>query len=88
MIYINCNTKRISSSYRLKGSLQDHSCFSYAAESEDCTMKLTYHWNSDCLLPDLVLSEAEQRPLEKYGRMHVRYLKDHRPGLYTQLLTV
>lgn len=51
-------------------------------------MKLTYHWNSDCLLPDLVLSEAEQRPLEKYGRMHVRYLKDHRPGLYTQLLTV
>ena len=49
-------------------------------------MKLTYHWNSDYLLPDLGLSEAEQRPLGKYGRMHVRYLKDHRPGLYTRLL--
>ena len=49
-------------------------------------MKLTYHWNSDYLLLDLGLSEAEQRPLGKYGRMHVRYLKDHRPGLCTRLL--
>lgn len=49
-------------------------------------MKLTYHRNRDYLLPDLGLTEAEQRPLGKYGRMRLRYLEDHRPGLYTRLL--
>ncbi len=49
-------------------------------------MKLTYHQNGDYLLPDLGLTEAEQRPLGKYGRMHLRYLEEHRPGLYTRLL--
>ena len=49
-------------------------------------MKLTYHQNGDYLLPDLGLTEAEQRPLGKYGRMRLRYLEEHRPGLYTRLL--
>ena len=49
-------------------------------------MKLTYHRNGDYLLPDLGLTEAEQRPLSKYGRMRLRFLEEHRPGLYTQLL--
>ncbi len=49
-------------------------------------MKLTYHRNRDYLLPDLGLTEAEQRPLGKYGRMRLRYLENHRPGLYTRLL--
>ena len=49
-------------------------------------MKLTYHRNGDYLLPDLGLTEAEQRPLGKYGRMRLRYLEEHRPGLYTRLL--
>ena len=49
-------------------------------------MKLTYHRNGDYLLPDIGLTEAEQRPLGKYGRMHLRYLEEHRPGLYTRLL--
>lgn len=49
-------------------------------------MKLTYHRNGDYLLPDLGLTEAEQRPLGKYGRMRLRYLEERRPGLYTQLL--
>ena len=48
-------------------------------------MKLTYHRNGDYLLPDLCLIEAEQRPLGKYGRMRLRYLEEHRPGLYTRL---
>ena len=30
-------------------------------------MKLTYHRNGDYLLPDLGLTEAEQRPVGKYG---------------------
>ena len=49
-------------------------------------MKLTYHRNRDYLLPDIGLTEAEQRPLGKYGRMRLRYLEEHRPGLYTRLL--
>lgn len=74
------------SSYGLKGNLLYHSCFFDAAESEDFTMKLTYHRNGDYLLPDIGLTEAEQRPLGKYGRMRLRYLEEHRPGLYTRLL--
>ena len=49
-------------------------------------MKLTYHRNGDYLLPDLGLTEAEQRPVGKYGWMRLRYLEEHRPGLYTRLL--
>ena len=49
-------------------------------------MKLTYHRNGDYLLPGIGLTEAEQRPLGKYGRMRLRYLEEHRPGLYTRLL--
>ena len=49
-------------------------------------MKLTYHRNGDYLLPNLGLTEAEQCPLNKYGRMRLRYLEEHRPGLYTRLL--
>ena len=49
-------------------------------------MKLTYHRNGDYLLPDIGLIEAEQRPVGKYGRMRLRYLEEHRPGLYTRLL--
>ncbi len=32
-------------------------------------MKLTYHRCGDYLLPDLCLTDEEQRPLGKYGRM-------------------
>ena len=49
-------------------------------------MKLTYHRNGDYLLPGIGLTEAEQRPLGKYGRMRLRYLEEHRPSLYTRLL--
>ena len=49
-------------------------------------MKLTYHRNGDYLLPDIGLTEAEQRPVGKYGRMRLHYLEEHRPGLYTRLL--
>ncbi len=49
-------------------------------------MKLNYNRHGDYFLPDLGLTEAEQRPLGKYGRMRMRYLEEHRPGLYTRLL--
>ena len=43
-------------------------------------------YHGDYLLPNLGLTEAEQRPLGKYGRMRLRYLEEHRPVLFTQLL--
>jgi len=49
-------------------------------------MKLTYHRCGDYLLPDLGLTDEEQRPLGKYGRMRLNYLKEHRPGLLSSLL--
>ena len=47
----------------------------------------TYTQVGDYLLPDLVIGESEQRPIGKYGRMRTRYLKEHRPVLYSNLLT-
>ena len=49
-------------------------------------MKLNYNRHGDYFLPDLGLTEAEQRPVGKYGRMRLRYLEEHRPGLHTRLL--
>ena len=46
----------------------------------------TYTHVGDYLIPDLVISDTEQSPLMKYGRMRKRYLKEHRPVLYTNLL--
>lgn len=46
----------------------------------------TYTQVGDYLIPNLVISEAEQSPLGKYGRMRKRYLKEHRPVLYANLL--
>ena len=48
--------------------------------------ELTYRKSGDYLLPDLGLTEAEQKPLGKYGMMRRQYLEQHRPGLYTRLL--
>jgi hypothetical protein len=45
-----------------------------------------YHQNGDYLLPDLGLNETDKTPLNKYGRMRLRYLQEHRPGLYTRLI--
>ena len=49
-------------------------------------MNIMYHQNGDCLLPDMGLNETDKTPLNKYGRMRMRYLQEHRPGLYTRLL--
>lgn len=46
----------------------------------------TYTRVGDVLLPDLAIGEAEQRPIGKYGRMRKRYLKEHRPALYSNML--
>ena len=46
----------------------------------------TYTRVGDYLLPNLMIGEPEARPLGKYGRIRKRYLKVHRPALYTDLL--
>ena len=49
-------------------------------------MEITYSQYGDYLIPDLVLSEDEIQPIGKYGRMRMRYLKEHRSALYSNLL--
>ena len=46
----------------------------------------TYTHVGEYLITDLVISDTEQSPLRKYGRLRKRYLKEHRPVLYTNLL--
>ena len=48
--------------------------------------ELTYKRNGDYLLPDLGLTEAEQKPLGKYGRLRKDYLKEHRPILWNRMI--
>ena len=47
---------------------------------------LTYTKVGDYYIPNLVLKEQPDTPIDKYGRMRLRYLKEHRKGLYTSLL--
>ena len=49
-------------------------------------MKLTYTENGDYLIPDLALSDATQYRIGKYGRMRKRYLQEHRPGTYSNMV--
>lgn len=48
--------------------------------------KLTYTRCGDYYIPDLKLSEQPEAPIGKYGRMRQRYLKEHRPSLYSSLI--
>ena len=46
----------------------------------------TYTQVGDYLLPNLIVDGAEQQPIGKYGRMRRRYLKEHRPILFSELI--
>ena len=46
----------------------------------------TYTQVGDYLLPNLIIDETELQPVGKYGNMRKRYLKEHRPVLFTNLL--
>ena len=47
--------------------------------------ELTYKWAGDYLIADLTIS-VNDRPIGKYGRMRLRYLQEHRKGLYSVML--
>ena len=46
----------------------------------------TYTQVGDYLLPNLIIDEDEQQFIGKYGNMRKRYLKEHRPILFSNLL--
>ena len=50
-------------------------------------MELTYTERNGVMYPDLALPEKTNHTIGKYGRMRLDYLKKHRRGTYTTLLT-
>ncbi len=47
----------------------------------------TYTQQGDYYLPDLKLPPEEERPICVWGQRRLRYLREHRPILYTNLKT-
>ena len=47
----------------------------------------TYHEENGHLIPNVSLPEQTDYQIGKYGRMHLDYIKQHRRGMYTTLLT-
>ena len=47
----------------------------------------TYHEENGHLIPNVTLPEQTDFQIGKYGRMHLDYIKNHRRGSYTTLLT-
>ena len=47
----------------------------------------TYREENGYLIPDIELPEHSDYQIGKYGRMHLDYIKQHRRGRYTILLT-
>ena len=50
-------------------------------------MELTYTERNGIMYPDLALPKQTNYPIGKYGKMRLDYLKKHRRGTYTTLLT-
>jgi hypothetical protein len=53
---------------------------------EETMIELTYRQEGEVLLPNIGLPPEPEYPINKYGRMRNRYLKDHRDLLFTHLL--
>ena len=50
-------------------------------------MELTYTERNGVMYPDLALPEQTNHTIGKYGKLRLDYLKKHRRGTYTTLLT-
>ena len=46
----------------------------------------TYTKSGDYFIPDIALPKTSNRRIGKYGRMRHRYLKEHRPVLYSTMI--
>ena len=51
------------------------------------TLGGTYREENGHLIPNVTLPEQTDYQIGKYGRMHLDYIKQHRHGKYTTLLT-
>lgn len=49
-------------------------------------METTYTKQGDYLIPNLTLKETKKGNINKYGKMRLTYLKEHKEALYTELL--
>ena len=47
---------------------------------------LDYTLHGDYYFPELTAPETDSQPIGKWGRMHLAYLKEHRPGQYSHLI--
>lgn len=50
-------------------------------------MEITYRENENFYVPNLLMPEEEPATYGRFGRMRLRYLKEHRRGTYTTLKT-
>ena len=48
--------------------------------------EITYHREGDYLIPDLYLPKQPEKHIGKYGRLRLHFIKEHKKGLYTELL--
>lgn len=48
--------------------------------------KITYQREGDYFVPNLYLPKQPEKHIGKYGRLRLNYLKEHKRGLYTELL--
>lgn len=48
---------------------------------------LWYELQGDYYIPCLALDAVDTQPIGMWGRKHLRYIKEHRPALYTDLQT-
>ena len=49
--------------------------------------EITYKEENGLLYPDFVLPEQAHYPIGKYGSLRLAFIKEHRKGAYTTLLT-
>lgn len=49
-------------------------------------MEITYHREGDDLFPNLVLSDAAEYHIGKYGRMRQHFLEENHRGVYSHML--
>lgn len=49
--------------------------------------KITYHKEGDYLIPDLIMENFhEDYHVSTYGRLRLSFIKEHKKGLYTELM--
>ena len=50
-------------------------------------INITYHKKGDCLIPDLIMKKSNSTyNVGKYGHLRNNFLKEHKRGLYTELM--